>query len=134
MILIRTFAQFDILPDFSETNNLTLVYFYFILLSLLSLYFHIINKQYIINNHSILYIFKQLRCGEISTQIEIHLTPCHRVQHEFRVEDPELCPEDICDEVNVLLAGDHDIVDGAPTVELLHLVRCLPASVFHPGK
>ena len=34
--------------------------------------------------------------------------------------------------MDVLLAGDHLVIDGAAAVELLHLVSCLPASVFNP--
>ena len=34
--------------------------------------------------------------------------------------------------MDVLLAGDDDVVDGAAAVELLHLVGCLPAPVFNP--
>ena len=73
-----------------------------------------------------------LSCGEISTEIKVHLAPCDGIQHKLRVEDPQLGPEDVGHEVDVLLAGDDDVVDGAAAVELLHLVSCLPAPIFNP--
>ena len=50
----------------------------------------------------------------------------HQQQHKLR-----LGPEDVDDEVDVLLVGDDDVVDGATAVELLHLVSCLPADSCH---
>ena len=61
--------------------------------------------------------------------INIHLTLLDDIQHKLQLD-----PEDVDDEVDVLLAGDDDVVDGATAaaIELLHLVSCLPAPVFNP--
>ena len=59
---------------------------------------------------------------DFNYMINVHLTLLDDIQHKLQLD-----PEDVDDEVDVLLAGDDDVVDGATAVELLHLVSCLPA-------
>ena len=81
-----------------------------------------------------MYKCMQLSCSEISTEIKVHLTPGDGIQHKLRVEDPQLGPEDVGHEVDVLLAGDHHVVHPAPAVQLLHLLCCFSSLILDSRK
>ena len=98
-------------------------------------YYNLLVKYFIAHNQTLhLFIIYLHHCscgGEVSAQVKVHLTLGDSAQHELSVEDPELGSENISDQVDVLLAGDHDVVDPASTVQLLHLVRGLPSPVLN---
>ena len=71
---------------------------------------------------------------EISAQVKVHLTPGDSTHDKLCVEHPQLGSQHVGDQVDVLLAGDHQVVHSSTTVQLLHLFCGLSPSIFNPVK
>ena len=79
-------------------------------------------------------LFLVSMCGQVLTEVEVHLDPQDGVEDEVWRVDPELGLEHVVDEVEVLLASDDDVVDvGGASVHLPDLIGRLPVPVLHPG-
>ena len=79
-------------------------------------------------------LFLVSMCGQVLTEVEVHLDPQDGVEDEVWRVDPELGLEHVVDEVEVLLAGDDDVVDvGGAGVHLPDLLGRLSVPVLYPA-
>ena len=68
---------------------------------------------------------------EISAQVKVHLTPGDSTHDKLCVEHPQLGSQHVSDQVDVLLACDHQVVHPSSTVQLFHLFSGLSPSILN---